>query len=111
MLLEQDSQLRCQIDDKVLRDSVPDKRAGELAIEEVRCLYPAPKQHHRERTIVLPGRPEKSLSLGMGSVDLPGPTSRHRIVRLGRVDKPARRNAKSAQCDFAQIEKLKISLE
>src|SRR3954454_14090992 len=50
-LLEEHFQVGRQIDDKVLRDSVPDKRAGELAIEEVRCFYPAPKQHHCERTI------------------------------------------------------------
>src|SRR4051794_40773298 len=110
-LLEEHFQVGRQIDDKVLRDSVPDKRAGELAIEEVRCFYPAPKQHHCERTIVLPGRPEKSLRLGMGGVDLLGPASRHRVVSLRRVDKAARWNAKSAQCDFAQIEELKVRLE
>ena len=49
--------------------------------------------------------------LGTGGVDLLGPTSCHRIVSLGRVDKAARWNAQSAQCDFAQIEKLKVRLE
>src|SRR5579859_8200436 len=72
---EEHSQVGRQIEDKVLRDSVPDKRARELAIEKIRRLYAAPKQHHGERTVVLPGRPKESLGLGMGSVDLLGPNS------------------------------------
>ena len=42
-LLEEDFQVGCQIEDKVLRHSAPDKWAGEFAIEKVRCLYPVPK--------------------------------------------------------------------
>jgi hypothetical protein len=50
MLLEQDAQLRRQIEDKVLRYSVPDKRARKLAFEEVRGSYPAPKPFHGRGT-------------------------------------------------------------
>ena len=47
---------------------------------------------------------EIEISQTVGSVDLLGPASRHRVMSLRRVDKAARWNAKSAQCDFAQIE-------
>lgn len=64
MLLEQDCQLLWQIENEVRGNSVLDKRAGEVAVEKVGCSYPAPKQHHGERRVVL---------RGPGNVRVPSP--------------------------------------
>ena len=52
------------------RLQVPDERAREFGIEKIRRLHSAAEQHDRERTVILPRGPEKTLDLRMGRVHL-----------------------------------------
>ena len=61
--MEQNLQVGSQLDDKVLSNAVPDERAREPGIDELRSIYPAPEQHHRKRPVILPRRPEKALDV------------------------------------------------
>ena len=109
--MEQNLQVGRQLDDKVLSNAIPDERSPEPGIDELRSIYPASEQHDRERPVILPRRPEKSLKFRMSSVHQLGPTTRCGVVSLGRVDELPRRNAKSPQGNLAQIEELKVGLE
>ena len=71
--MEQNLQVGRQLDDKVLSNAIPDERAREPGIDELRSIYPAPEQHHRKRPIILPRRPKKALDAGMSGVHLSRP--------------------------------------